>query len=1313
MEQCIAGVLASTHPPALKAALLEKLGNGLSKLSDADAVSLWGACFTWRVLGPSSLHRSVGLDFLRRLRQMGAGVRNRALPTALAGIMASTDGQRSHRAHCGALLEALSEVIEGESAAPCEGSPRAYAGSGGQGAVAVGDAEELRGEASGTPWDIKFVTWLVLVAAGVRGRSGGVENLLEGGGDAETLTISQKACFARLLSREGLYADLLRRGKTDADAEAAAGSLRDALVSWLARMHATPSDGSAATDPAWHASMVGHAAEHKNLEARRVAGVVWEEALAVTECLKIGWKTAGIGDRERWATLTRAFGHYLRGNSEHGGKAACDFSDVPAPALALVLLDCPLQVVEQSATALAASGEADDALARALARLLSLPQTRGVSSWTCNVCWALIMAKRPQPVGMALGEVRHELLRQLCEAERWSRVLTLLQPILLSDAVTSPALRDTYVNLLRALSTLLATTVTRPPDTSAGAQADTHEVVGGGGVLLNMASGAQRAGQGVEEREETGGQQAEVTSRVHRSPPPEGYAAFGLRVVGIDVPTRVAIGEPVRWTVSLQRTCESAPGRVCLLSRNLPPGPAAGVGSRAAKSAPVALGAVGEEVAASLVVTGGLPEAGVHLVSLAVLAVAVEEVGGGEHLALQLGTDMQCEAGPNLRERRSHDVWKPLDAEGPCVEMGGVGGRSSLLARDAGLSCPHLLLPHGAVRQLAVLLQGVARMHAHDPGIVGLLSQLATDPGLTPDLLASEGQLQGLFCETLQLTAAFAPATCPAPAHAGGRDGAALSASPASRVRGDWRARQDLERGCGLENLGNTCYMAAFLQVLVRVNEFMARLMPLPPLPPPSIAPGAAGVAEHGAGSARGCAGAGTRADSAAADVAAADVVEAPRDTPRVDPAEIRRQAKVVQELQRISAILLLSSRRCVRADSLLGALPDLYQGGQQQDACEVGRYLLSCVESHSDCLRGWRNGREGSKEVDARRAEEGQREGRVEGCVDGALDAQPTKVFAGLMETRILCSGCGSCSTTSETFLDLTLPVPAERTGGDAAREGAGRVTQGNVSLEELVAEVLREEELAGDEQYWCNVCAASGPGKRDAIRQSVLVDAPLVLQITLMRFTGQAKIMTNVSIPRCLSLPLSTPIRPVPTGEHTDGFGGRPAAGAATKATSTAEEGTRKTAVEYELVGVVTHAGKSTTSGHYFCSVKQEGRAECQGQEWVLCDDSDISDTCFERAVSPQTSTETPYLLFFKRAHSTSVSLAEVRDKVPPRLRAEVEADNKRSPVDGWGNTANMRRGGDGDGGSGRVPDNQGTGGGGGGSWFGGAGAPSWGMA
>ena len=104
--------------------------------------------------------------------------------------------------------------------------------------------------------------------------------------------------------------------------------------------------------------------------------------------------------------------------------------------------------------------------------------------------------------------------------------------------------------------------------------------------------------------------------------------------------------------------------------------------------------------------------------------------------------------------------------------------------------------------------------------------------------------------------------------------------------------------------------------------------------------------------------------------------------------------------------------------------------------------------------------------EVDARRAEEGQREGRVEGCVDGAIDAQPTKVFAGLMETRIRCSGCGSCSSTSETFLDLTLPVPAERTGGDAAREGAGRVTQGNVCLEELVAEVLREEEVLRGEE-------------------------------------------------------------------------------------------------------------------------------------------------------------------------------------------------------------------------------------------------------
>jgi len=35
--------------------------------------------------------------------------------------------------------------------------------------------------------------------------------------------------------------------------------------------------------------------------------------------------------------------------------------------------------------------------------------------------------------------------------------------------------------------------------------------------------------------------------------------------------------------------------------------------------------------------------------------------------------------------------------------------------------------------------------------------------------------------------------------------------------------------GLGLENMGNTCYMSAFLQVLVRAHSFTQRLFNLPP----------------------------------------------------------------------------------------------------------------------------------------------------------------------------------------------------------------------------------------------------------------------------------------------------------------------------------------------------------------------------------------------------------------------------------------------------------------------------------------------------
>lgn len=114
--------------------------------------------------------------------------------------------------------------------------------------------------------------------------------------------------------------------------------------------------------------------------------------------------------------------------------------------------------------------------------------------------------------------------------------------------------------------------------------------------------------------------------------------------------------------------------------------------------------------------------------------------------------------------------------------------------------------------------------------------------------------------------------------------------------------------GCGLENMGNTCYMAAYIQVLVRAHKFTAALLKLPASPIAVTSP----------------------ANQTVTAVAAE----------RNDAED-----KLVQQLQRLVSTLLLSVRRSVRAEGLLASLPSFFQGGHQQDTAEMARYILASVD--------------------------------------------------------------------------------------------------------------------------------------------------------------------------------------------------------------------------------------------------------------------------------------------------------------------------------------------------------------------------------
>lgn len=526
------------------------------------------------------------------------------------------------------------------------------------------------------------------------------------------------------------------------------------------------------------------------------------------------------------------------------------------------------------------------------------------------------------------------------------------------------------------------------------------------------------------------------------------------------------------------------------------------------------------------------------------------------------------------------------------------------------------------------------------------------------------------------------------------------------------QGRQKHPLGCGLVNLGNTCYMSAYLQVLVRVPAFVVALLRLP------------------AGALKGSGDKGAKGPSNESATVTAEEVE----------------DKVVGELQRVTASLLLSVRPSVQPQGLLTALPPFFQGGCQQDAHEFGRYLLSCVQGRSERLE--KRALSAAEGASARQARQHQHpacptQPPLPGC-----HRDPSMVFQGKMRTRVTCRACGTRSDRGEAFSDLSLPVPAgsrrpasargeefattsgkeihqhaERgreikssemtpsmesgvsdndSGSVSAAAGGGRRSEEEgaedqergLMLTDLLGQMLEAEEMTGSEQYWCEVCGC----KRDAIRRSYLEALPEIAQITLLRFSDSAsrtKVCRKVELPLSILLP-HCPLRVGPEradsrvpgrsetvsdvrmgdgltvkdraeeGQETWGeekTGLRGAGRSAEENTGCEGEGDGK--VAYDLLAVVTHTGKSTSSGHYYSFVRHPGHGG-----WLQCDDSSVSDSSFERAITPVTENETPYLLFYVRSDggiseggSQADVNAAVRGAVPAALRAEVEADNRRA--------------------------------------------------
>lgn len=148
----------------------------------------------------------------------------------------------------------------------------------------------------------------------------------------------------------------------------------------------------------------------------------------------------------------------------------------------------------------------------------------------------------------------------------------------------------------------------------------------------------------------------------------------------------------------------------------------------------------------------------------------------------------------------------------------------------------------------------------------------------------------------------------------------------------------------------------------------------------------------------------------------------------------------------------------------------------------------------------------------------------------DNLRDVLPS-LFQGVIEYSTICKDCENTSLRQEHFMEFMVPLQCK-------------------TLEQCIKVYGREEELKGDNQYFCSYCDS----KKDATRSWKFKKLPPVMNIQVARYAYNYQYGTKQKVMRELSLEATLHLN-------------------------------KK---EYHLVGVLNHVGASAISGHYIAHAK-----------------------------------------------------------------------------------------------------------------------------
>lgn len=211
--------------------------------------------------------------------------------------------------------------------------------------------------------------------------------------------------------------------------------------------------------------------------------------------------------------------------------------------------------------------------------------------------------------------------------------------------------------------------------------------------------------------------------------------------------------------------------------------------------------------------------------------------------------------------------------------------------------------------------------------------------------------------------------------------------------------------------------------------------------------------------------------------------------------------------------------------------------------------------------------------------------------------DSLVVDFFQGQYRSRLECLTCHKTSTTYNTFMYLTLPIPTK---------GSHKVT-----LQQCLDAFVKEEVMEKSDAWNCPSCKTL----RKATKLLSLSRLPPVLLIHLKRFSVKGhfteKIETMVDFPlKGLDLTnyMPPPLPPGVVSGHT---------------MSMDDPRAQMPPYRYDLYGVTNHFG-TLSSGHYTAFISSRGG-------WLYCDDSRIT------SAEPKDVVGKPaYILFYKRTRA-----------------------------------------------------------------------------